>query len=73
MVLMSKEKADAMGIKPLAKIIGYADAEQAPEWFTTTPSLAIPRAVEKAGLEMSDISFLKSMRRLLLFHWQIIN
>lgn len=57
MVLMSKEKADAMGIKPLAKIIGYADAEQAPEWFTTTPSLAIPRAVEKAGLEMSDISF----------------
>jgi len=57
MVLMSKEKADAMGIKPLAKIIGYADAEQAPEWFTTTPSLAIPRAVEKAGLKMSDISF----------------
>ncbi|MSP69003.1 MAG: acetyl-CoA C-acyltransferase [Bacteroidetes bacterium] len=57
MVLMSKEKADAMGIKPLAKIIGYADAEQAPEWFTTAPSLAIPRAVEKAGLKMSDISF----------------
>lgn len=57
MVLMSKEKADAMGINPLAKIIGYADAEQAPEWFTTTPSLAIPRAVEKAGLKMSDISF----------------
>jgi len=57
MVLMSKKKADAMGIKPLAKIIGYADAEQAPEWFTTTPSLAIPRAVEKAGLKMSDISF----------------
>ena len=57
MVLMSKEKAEAMGIKPLAKIIGYADAEQAPEWFTTTPSLAIPRAVEKAGLKMSDISF----------------
>ncbi len=57
MVLMSKEKADVMGIKPLAKIIGYADAEQAPEWFTTTPSLAIPRAVEKAGLKMSDISF----------------
>lgn len=57
LVLMSKEKADAMGIKPLAKIISYADAEQAPEWFTTTPSIAIPRAVEKAGLKMSDIGF----------------
>ncbi|CAN5260738.1 acetyl-CoA C-acyltransferase [soil metagenome] len=57
MVLMSKEKADALGIEPLAKIISYADAEQAPEWFTTTPSVAIPKAVEKAGLKMSDISF----------------
>jgi len=57
MVLMSKEKAEAMGIKPLAKIIGYADAEQAPEWFTTTPSIAIPLAVAKAGLKMSDIDF----------------
>jgi acetyl-CoA C-acetyltransferase len=57
LVLMSKEKADAMGIKPLAKIRSYADAEQAPEWFTTTPSLAIPKAVEKAGLKMSDINF----------------
>ncbi|MDQ3111720.1 MAG: acetyl-CoA C-acyltransferase [Bacteroidota bacterium] len=57
LVLMSKEKADALGIKPLAKIKAYADAEQAPEWFTTTPSKAIPRAVEKAGLKMSDISF----------------
>jgi acetyl-CoA C-acetyltransferase len=57
LVLMSKEKADALGIKPLAKIKAYADAEQAPEWFTTTPSQAIPRAVEKAGLKMSDISY----------------
>ncbi len=57
MVLMSKEKADALGIKPLAKIRAYADAEQAPEWFTTTPAKAIPRAVEKAGLKMSDIEF----------------
>ncbi len=57
MVLMSKEKADALGIKPLAKIKAYADSEQAPEWFTTTPSLAIPKAVEKAGLKMSDIEF----------------
>lgn len=57
LVLMSKEKADALGLKPIAKIKGYADAEQAPEWFTTSPSLAVPKAVEKAGLKMSDISF----------------
>jgi acetyl-CoA C-acetyltransferase len=54
---MSKEKADAMGIRPLAVIRSYADAEQAPEWFTTTPSLAVPKAVAKAGLQMSDIHF----------------
>ena len=57
LVLMSKEKADELGLKPIAKIIGFADAEQAPEWFTTTPSLAVPRAVEKAGLTMDDISY----------------
>ncbi len=57
LVLMSKEKADALGIKPIAKIKGYADAEQAPEWFTTTPSIAVPKAVAKAGLKMEDISF----------------
>lgn len=56
-VLMSKAKADAMGIKPLAIIRSYADAEQAPEWFTTTPSLAVPKAVAKAGLKMSDIDY----------------
>lgn len=56
-VLMSKEKADAMGIRPLAVIRSYADAEQAPEWFTTTPSLAVPKAVAKAGLQMNDIHF----------------
>lgn len=57
LVLMSKEKAEALGIKPIAKIISYADAEQAPEWFTTSPSLAVPKAVEKAGLKMSDINY----------------
>jgi acetyl-CoA C-acetyltransferase len=57
LVLISKEKADALGLKPIAKIIAYADAEQAPEWFTTTPSIAVPKAVEKAGLKMEDISF----------------
>jgi len=57
LVLMSKEKADSLGIKPIAKIKGYADAEQAPEWFTTTPSVAVPKAVAKAGLKMEDINF----------------
>jgi acetyl-CoA C-acetyltransferase len=57
LVLMSKEKADELGLKPIAKIISYADAEQAPEKFTTTPSLAVPKAVKKAGLKMSDIEY----------------
>ena len=56
-ILMSKEKADKFGLKPLAKIISYADAEQAPEFFPTTPSIAIPKAVDKAGLQMNDISY----------------
>ncbi len=57
LVLMSKEKANELGLKPIAIIKSYADAEQAPEWFTTTPSLAVPKAVSKAGLKMEDISF----------------
>jgi acetyl-CoA C-acetyltransferase len=57
LVLMSKEKADELGLKPIGKIISYADAEQAPEWFTTTPSIAVPKAVAKAGLKMEDISY----------------
>jgi acetyl-CoA C-acetyltransferase len=59
LVLMSKEKADELGIKPIAIIRSYADAEQAPEWFTTTPSLALPKAVAKAGLQMSDLNFVE--------------
>lgn len=59
LVLMSKEKADELGIKPIAIIKSYADAAQAPEWFTTTPSLAVPKAVAKAGLKMSDIDFVE--------------
>lgn len=57
LVLMSKQKAEKSGLKPVAKILSYADAEQAPEWFTTTPSIAVPKAVEKAGLKMNDIDF----------------
>ena len=57
LVLMSKEKADELGLKPIAKIKSYADAEQAPEWFTTTPAIAVPKAVAKAGLKMEDINY----------------
>ena len=59
LLLMSKEKAEELGLKPIAKILSYADAEQAPEWFTTTPSIAVPKAVTKAGLKMEDIHFLE--------------
>lgn len=57
LLLMSGEKAAELGLKPIARIVSYADAEQAPEWFTTTPSLAVPKAVAKAGLSMNDISY----------------
>lgn len=56
-VLVSKEKAEELGLKPLAKICSYADAEQAPEWFTTSPSLVVPKAVAKAGLTMEQIEY----------------
>ena len=56
-LLMSREKADELGVKPLARIRGFADAEQAPEWFTTTPALAIPKALKNAGLEAKDVDF----------------
>jgi acetyl-CoA C-acetyltransferase len=54
-VLMCKEKADELGIKPLAKILAFADAQQAPEWFTTAPSKAIPLALLKANKQINDI------------------
>ncbi len=55
LVLMSKQKAEELGIKPIARIAGYADAAQEPEWFTTTPAKAIPRAVSKAGWTLADV------------------
>ena len=57
LVLISKEKMEALGLKPIAKIVAYADAEQEPKWFTTTPALALPKAVKRAGLTMEDISY----------------
>lgn len=56
-VLMNKEKAEKLGLKPIAILKGYADAEHAPEWFTTAPSLAVPKAVSKAGLTLGDINY----------------
>ena len=57
MVLMSGEKVKELGITPLAKIVSFADASQEPEWFTTTPSKAIPKALHKANLKVEDVDF----------------
>jgi acetyl-CoA C-acetyltransferase len=57
LVLMSEEKALSLGLKPLAYIRSYADAAQEPKWFTTTPSKAIPKALEKAGLTINDVDY----------------
>lgn len=58
-ILVSGEKLKELGINPLAKIEGFADAEQTPEWFTTTPSLALPLAVKRAGIEMSNLDYVE--------------
>jgi len=57
LVLMSKEKAEELGLTPIAKLVGYGDAAHEPEWFTTAPSIAVPVALKKAGLEISDIDY----------------
>lgn len=57
MVLMSKQKAEELGVKPIAKIIGMGDAAQDPLWFTTAPSKAVPRAMKMAGIEHKDVDF----------------
>jgi len=56
-ILASKEAVEKYGLKPIAKIVSYADAAHAPEWFTTAPSLAIPKALDKAGLTTADVDF----------------
>lgn len=56
-IMMSKEKAEELGIKPLAKVISYADASHEPEWFTTAPAKAVSKALDKAGLKASEIDF----------------
>ncbi|RAJ28351.1 acetyl-CoA C-acyltransferase [Pedobacter cryoconitis] len=57
LVLMSADKAKELGLKPLARILSYADAQQAPEWFTTAPSKAIPLALQRAGKSIADVDF----------------
>ncbi len=57
LILMSEEKANAMGLIPLAFIKSYADAAQEPKWFTTTPSKAIPKALEKVGMTVKDVDY----------------
>jgi acetyl-CoA C-acetyltransferase len=57
LVLVSEEKLKELGLKPLAKITGFADAAQAPEWFTTAPALAVPKALKMAGVNASDVDF----------------
>ncbi|MDX5325104.1 MAG: acetyl-CoA C-acyltransferase [Bacteroidota bacterium] len=57
LVLMSREKAEELGLKPLAIIRGYADAAQDPEWFTTAPAKALPKALDKAGVDIKDVDY----------------
>ncbi|RUA11918.1 MAG: acetyl-CoA C-acetyltransferase [Flavobacteriia bacterium] len=57
LVIMSKEKAEALGLKPLARITGYADAAQEPEWFTTAPAKAVPIALKKANTKIEDVEY----------------
>ena len=57
LILASEEAVEKYGLKPLARIVSYADAAQAPEWFTTAPSLAIPKALAKANMQISDVDY----------------
>lgn len=57
LVIMSKEKVEELGLKPIAKILAFADAEQEPEWFTTAPTVAVPKALSRAGLSLKDVDF----------------
>lgn len=57
LILMSREKADGLGLKPLARIVSYGDAAHEPEWFTTAPAKAVPVALKKANINASDVDF----------------
>ncbi|MES2733233.1 MAG: acetyl-CoA C-acyltransferase [Bacteroidota bacterium] len=57
LVLMSKEKAESLGLKPLARILSFADAEHEPEWFTTAPTIAVPKALKLAGISKDEVDY----------------
>ena len=57
LILMSREKANELDLKPLAVIRGYADSAQAPEWFTTAPAKALPKALDKANIKANEVDF----------------
>jgi acetyl-CoA C-acetyltransferase len=57
LILTTRKKAEELGIKPLAKIVSYADAAQDPKWFTTSPAKAVPKALDKAGLSIADVDY----------------
>jgi acetyl-CoA C-acetyltransferase len=57
LLIMSEEKVKELGLKPLAKIVAFADAAQAPKWFTTAPSLAIPKALKWAGIDIKEVDY----------------
>lgn len=59
LVLVSSDKLKELNLKPIARIVSFADAEQSPEWFTTSPSLALPKAVAKAGLLLTDLAYVE--------------
>jgi len=57
LILMSKDKAKELGLKPLATIKGYADAAHEPQWFTTAPAKALPKALDRAGISLKDVEY----------------
>lgn len=59
MILASAEKVKELGLKPIAKLLAYADAAQEPQWFTTAPTLAAPKALDRAGMTWDDVDYLE--------------
>lgn len=70
-ILMTRAKAEELNLQPLCTIKSYADAAQEPEWFTTSPSKALPKALAKAGIAQEDIDFLSLTRHFQLWGWPI--
>lgn len=76
LLLASAEQVQQHGLKPLARILAFADAAQEPEWFTTAPSLAIPKALQRAGLSLNDIDFFEineAYAAVILANQQLLN